>query len=234
MLEAQRHNPTLSYIVPSPLMTYTFLIAVGFYIYSSSLLLLEQRSRIVKHAWSVCLPWLMDQTKTNKAFEKSLHAVSKLWSSRSSHSPSQLFSSPLIYVAWLFILPLSGPFVCLVCIQKIQPCHPLPTLGHRARKKKTEWGRGEQRQPTRKPGGKDDLSSWLFHCSVNVNFSKLSREGNWIVSQYSTWRKKKKSQTEPCECCSNIQICVTTFYLINFHLCVIHLYLEGPADLSHF
>lgn len=159
-------------------MSFSFLIAVGFYIYSSTLLPLEQRSRIMKHAWRVCLPWLMDQTKTNTVFQKALHAVSKLWSRRSSHSPSQLFSTPFIYVAWLFILPLSGPFVCLVCIQKIHPCHPLPTLWHKKKKKKKR-GAAERRGSWRESWKEKKI---VLHCSVNADFSKLSWEGNWIVS----------------------------------------------------
>lgn len=198
-------------------MSFSFLIAVGFYIYSSTLLLLEQRSRIMKHAWRVCLPWLMDQTKTNTVFQKALHAVSKLWSRRSSHSPSQLFSTPLIYVAWLFILPLSGPFVCLVCIQKIHPCHPLPTLWHKKKKKKTEGPRrGEERQLTRKLKGKKDSSPllckcWFFKTFLRGKLNCLTRRG------------KKPSQTELHTCCSNIQINYLLFKQFGF--CVLSFYI---------
>lgn len=149
-------------------------MVVGFYIYSSSLLLLEHRSRIVKHAWRLCLPLLMVQTKTNKEFQKSLRAVSKLWRRRSS----QLFSSPLIYVAYL---PLSGPFVCLVCIQKIHPCHPLPTLEHRERKKKKTEGPQRGETAGEKAGRKIfEFLTLLLLCKCQR--SKLSWEGNWTVS----------------------------------------------------
>lgn len=197
-------------------MSFSFLIAVGFYIYSSTLLLLEQRSRIMKHAWRVCLPWLMDQTKTNKVFQKALHAVSKLWSRCSSHSPSQLFSTPLIYVAWLFILPLSGPFVGL---QKIHPCHPLPTLWHKKKKKQKTEGprRGEERQLTRKLKGKKDTSSPLL-CKCWFFKSVLRGKLNCL-----TWRRKKPSQTELHTCCSNIQI---NYLLFNqFGICVLSIYI---------
>lgn len=164
----------------------------------------------------------MDQTKTSKAFQKSLHAVSKLRSRRSSHSPSQLFSTPLIYVAWLFILPLSGPFVCLVCIQKIHPRHPLPTLGHSARKKKIQSGEAAVEKALR----------FLTHPLL-CKFLKTFLRGKWNC-HIIFYREGKKSQREAVTCCLNVHVCITIFYLISLASACSPSVSAGPSRFKPF
>lgn len=113
MLKAQQHNSTLSYIVPS-LLTHFFLSHRCRFLDLQPFVAASGSSDpgIVKHAWRVCLPWLMDQTKTSKAFQKSLHAVSKLRSRRSSHSPSQA----LLCSSHLRCLVIYPTFIWALCV----------------------------------------------------------------------------------------------------------------------